>query len=398
MLKKIKVTKKTIIISGVLSVGILSSCLIANMYANKQTKVTVNDVSVQEDTDAVANAVNDALTSAKQGVLSIEEINVSMVSEANNPTSEFDGKFIANIDDGTLNIRESASEDGNIVGKLSRGDSGDILEVVDGWTYISSGDVTGYVKSEFIITGTDAEQFANEVGTYIATVNTETLRVRSEANTEADIVELAAQGSKYIVSNQSDGWALITTASGEQGYVSLDYVDIELQLGKAKSLEAIAAEEEAAKQAEANKEAQSAKEVASANEVTVSTTTGAPVDASYDDAYLLACVVMMESGNESYEGKLAVANVVINRLNSGSYGSSISSVVYAKGQFPGASNGLLDSCLASGPNQDSINAANEALSGNNNIGGYTNFISVGSANYSSYSEYTVIGNHCFYRR
>ena len=52
---------------------------------------------------------------------------------------------------------------------------------------------------------------------------------------------------------------------------------------------------------------------------------------------LLATVIASEALSESYEGKLAVANVIINRLISGKWGNSISDVVYAKGQFSGSS-------------------------------------------------------------
>ena len=44
----------------------------------------------------------------------------------------------------------------------------------------------------------------------------------------------------------------------------------------------------------------------------------------------LAKNIYYESGNESYEGKLAVAQVTMNRVNSGRFASDICSVVYQK--------------------------------------------------------------------
>jgi hypothetical protein len=58
----------------------------------------------------------------------------------------------------------------------------------------------------------------------------------------------------------------------------------------------------------------------------------------------------------------------------------------------------LASRLAKGPNSESIQAANDALAGINNIGDYRNFIANRRANYNNYTEYTIIGNHCFYKR
>ena len=120
------------------------------------------------------------------------------------------------------------------------------------------------------------------------------------------------------------------------------------------------------------------------------------ITTSDEDIYLLACLVHMEAAWEPYEGQLAVANVVLNRLKAG-YGSSISEVIYARGQFSGANSGALASVLAQGPRDTCITAAVEALSGVNNIGDYRNFIAASRASYGSYSEYTVVGNHCFYK-
>jgi spore germination cell wall hydrolase CwlJ-like protein len=73
-------------------------------------------------------------------------------------------------------------------------------------------------------------------------------------------------------------------------------------------------------------------------------------------------------------------------------------VIYARGQFSGANTGALAARLAKGPNESSIRAAVEALSGINNIGDYKHFLTLRIAKYSAYSEYTIIGNHCFYKR
>ena len=119
-----------------------------------------------------------------------------------------------------------------------------------------------------------------------------------------------------------------------------------------------------------------------------------PVSAGSDEAYLLACMVYVESGAESYEGQLAVANVILNRVRDPRFDNTIAGVIYAPGQFPGAHNGVLDNVLASGPSESCIRAANEALAGVNNIGAYYYFN--GYVDTSSVSEYLVIGGHTFY--
>ena len=106
---------------------------------------------------------------------------------------------------------------------------------------------------------------------------------------------------------------------------------------------------------------------------------------------------MAEAGGECYEGKLAVANIVLNRLNSGKYGNTISDVIYASGQFSVVRNGALDRAISNGPNSESVQAAADALSGTNNVSEYTSFCTLAVAKYGRYSAYSIIGNQVFYR-
>lgn len=92
--------------------------------------------------------------------------------------------------------------------------------------------------------------------------------------------------------------------------------------------------------------------------------------ASYDenDVYWLARIIEAEAGGESGEGKLAVANVVLNRVASGSYPDTIYDVIFDTKygtQFEPTSNGAIYNT----PSEESVEAAKRALSGENNIGG-----------------------------
>ena len=107
---------------------------------------------------------------------------------------------------------------------------------------------------------------------------------------------------------------------------------------------------------------------------------------------------MMEAGGYSYDSQLAVANVIVNRVKSGNWGKSITDVIYAQGQFPGAASGLLDKYLTKGPSSSALKATRAALEGNNNIGDYLFFNSTKSADYDSYASYTVVGGNCFYKK
>lgn len=110
-----------------------------------------------------------------------------------------------------LNVRDKASErDGKIIAKLPSNAGCDILETTDdGWYKIRSGKITGYVKSEYILTGQQAEDKAMQVAKLMAIANTDGVNVRSEPNTESSIWTQIASSEKFLVASQQDGWVEI---------------------------------------------------------------------------------------------------------------------------------------------------------------------------------------------
>lgn len=308
--------------------------------------------------------------------------------------SEWDNKVMARVEE-EVNIREQANADSPLVGKLKKGASGEILEQNGEWTKISSGNVTGYVSNEFLAFGMEAKELAEHHGVRVATVQADTLRVRKEPGEESDIVSLAAQGNILTVNSEENGWLSVKLSSGENGYVKSEYVTTELKLETAISVEEEQAAIRAAEQAAAEK-AKAQEEQAAKKKAAVEAKSRNAIQAEADEETLLAGLVQLEAGGESYEGKLAVANVVINRVNSSRYPKSIRMVIYQKGQFPGATNGKLARILEKGVKSDCLKAARDAIAGNNNIGNHMYFNSVGTLNTNNLGDYTIIGNQCFY--
>ena len=91
--------------------------------------------------------------------------------------------------------------------------------------------------------------------------------------------------------------------------------------------------------------------------------------ASSSDRELLAGLIYCEAGNQSWDGKVAVGAVVLNRVASSSFASTIRGVIYESGQFSPAGSGWLDSVIANGSIPSSCyDAADAALAGENPIG------------------------------
>ena len=158
---------------------------------------------------------------------------------------------IAKVND-YVNVRKGPGEDQEIVGKLYDKSAGQVLEEVDGWYKISSGSISeGYVKKEYVVVGAEAEALAKEVGTRMATVTTEGLRVREEATTESSILGQVPMGEDLVVKEEVEGWVKVSIEEGE-GWVSIDYVMLHTEYVEAESKkeeEARLAREEAERRA-----------------------------------------------------------------------------------------------------------------------------------------------------
>lgn len=302
----------------------------------------------------------------------------------NTENAEWQNRLMADVDE-FLYVRASGDADAEIIGKLYKGDVADVVENGDTWTHVVSGDVDGYVNNDYCVSGEDALDYAQENVETEAQVNTNGLRVRNAASEDASVITAVSEGTTLTVDTDAeteDGWVAVKY-KGQTAYVSADYVTTELALGEAVTIE----EEKAALAKKAEEEA--AAKAAQTKETT--TVQNASVSASYDDVTLLAALIQCEAGNELYEGQLAVGAVVMNRLRSGAYPSSISGVIYQSGQFPPAGQGMVASIAANGPKSSCVQAAQQALGGSDNTGGATCF-----SRASSGRAGVVIGNHVFY--
>lgn len=302
----------------------------------------------------------------------------------NTEDAEWQNRLMADVNE-YLYVRASGDADAEIVGKLYKGDVADVVESGDTWTHVVSGDVDGYVNNDYCVSGEDAFAYAQENVETEAQVNTNGLRVRKAASEDASVITAVSEGTTLTVATDAeteDGWVAVKY-KGQTAYVSADYVTTELALGEAVTIE----EEKAALAKKAEEEA--AAKAAQTTET--STVQNASVSASYDDVTLLAALIQCEAGSEPYEGQLAVGAVVMNRLRSGAYPSSISGVIYQSGQFPPAGQGMVASIAANGPKGSCVQAAQQALGGSDNTGGATCF-----ARASSGRAGVVIGNHVFY--
>ncbi len=144
-----------------------------------------------------------------------DNADVSKVSDITEPdednTSEtshlklnlvYDRLGVADVDN-YLNVRRGPSENAKIIGKMTKNSGCNIYKIRKGWAKIVSGKVRGWVKAEYLLKDEAAEKKAKEVATLRATVNTETLNVRTLPSTESTIYDQISADEEYTVGKKN---------------------------------------------------------------------------------------------------------------------------------------------------------------------------------------------------
>lgn len=333
---------------------------------------------------AGAGSADRSLTTA--GAADILDANISMEKEeliafakrsANAEKKEESTLVMAKVNQ-FVNMRQEADQDAEKVGVLYKDCGGDIVEQKAGWTKVKSGDVTGWIKNDYLYFGSEAKELAKDVGMLTAYSETETLRVRMDADIQSGVLGLLANGEAVEAIAEEGDWVSVNY-EGTKGYVAKEYVKVVFDIDKAESMAVIKAREEAeraraAAAAEAKRIAQKEAVMATASELDI-----------------LAALIQCEAGGEPYEGQVAVGAVVMNRVRSGGYPNTITDVIYASGQFVPASKGKMESLILNGNTKAScVQAANEVIGGACNVGDALHF------RRNNGRAGLVIGNHVFY--
>ncbi|MCR4755756.1 MAG: cell wall hydrolase [Lachnospiraceae bacterium] len=293
--------------------------------------------------------------------------------DSDDPDSHMSDLVMANVRQ-SLNVREEPNEESSKVGLLYADCGGTILDTDGDWTKIQSGKLIGWCSNEYLLFDEEAEELAQSVGITLASVNADALRVRKEASEDAGVWGLVKRGDQIevITEHSTDDWVAIEF-EGEEGFLSSEYLDIKFSVDAGETYEDI-------KERERREKEEKAKLKKNLGAVAVD----AP------DETLLGALVYCEAGNQPYEGQLAVAAVVMNRVRSAAYPNTVSGVIYASGQFTPALNGKVAARVQAGVPATALQAASEAIAGNTNVGTATHF------RRWTGQEGIVIGAHVFY--
>ena len=212
---------------------------------------TINETVVLDDTNNTLYA-------------GVSETDAPLVTE---PVQAVDYSMmaVANVNE-YVNIRAAADSEAEAVGKLYAKGVGTVLEVLDGWYKIASGNVVGYVSADYLIVGDEAT--CKAAGEVIGTITTDTLRLRKEASTEAGVYTLLSSGQTVSVLDTTNPEWVQVKYKTYTGYLSSEFVSVETVYQYAESKEEeqarLAAEAEAKARREQAAAEKAAKEAAKA--------------------------------------------------------------------------------------------------------------------------------------
>ncbi|MBQ7587401.1 MAG: SH3 domain-containing protein [Lachnospiraceae bacterium] len=212
-----------------------------------ENQATVSGDSVSENQVEPEEKKEEKVEEKKDG----PTIEVYLASgKFDNGDEDFSNLIIADVSY-YVNVRDIPSEDGEVVGKLYKNSAGEWLDKDGDWYKIKSGNVTGYVKSEFVVSGEAAVEMAKKVGERVAVVTTTTLKVREEASLDSSVLGLVPMEDRLTVVEETDEWVKVSIEEGD-GWVSKEFVTVSTEFPKAESKaeeEARLRKEEAARQA-----------------------------------------------------------------------------------------------------------------------------------------------------
>ncbi len=324
-----------------------------------------------------------------------------------------------------LDIHAEANTASAVIGQVMEDGHVAILAKYNDWVQIQAGEIAGWVPAENLVeteisneeavaaneqviaertgaTASEDEFFAEE-----EVQQDETAALQAEASkaaqNEIEEVQAAEEAARIEAEAQAKAAAeeaaqLEAEAQAKAAAEEAAQLEAEAQAKAAEEAarleaeaQAKAAEEAARLEAEAQAKAaaeEAARLEAEAQQAALAAQTAA---ISAEELKLLANIIYCEAGSESYVGKVAVGNVIMNRVKSASQPNTITEVVYAKGQFSPVRNGSLQRALSSDKADAACyQAAIEALAGAQPVGGKLFF------RRNNGRSGQVIGHHVFY--
>ena len=297
-----------------------------------------------------------------------------------------------------LDIHAEANTASAVIGQVMEDGHVAILAKYNDWVQIQAGEIAGWVPAENLVETEISNEEAVAANEQVIAERTGATASEDEFFAEEEVQQdetaaLQAEASEAAQNEIEEVQAAEEAARIEAEAQAKAAAEEAAQL-EAEAQAKTAAEEAARLEAEAQAKAaaeEAARIAAEAQQAALAAQAAQTAAISAEELKLLANIIYCEAGSESYVGKVAVGNVIMNRVKSASQPNTITEVVYAKGQFSPVRNGSLQRALSSDKADAACyQAAIEALAGAQPVGGKLFF------RRNNGRSGQVIGHHVFY--
>ena len=123
-----------------------------------------------------------------------------------------------------VNIRATADKDGEVVGYLYYGMAAWVIDKGDEWTEISSGDITGFVKNDYLLYGRDVIGLADHYGYEGVATTWDDVKLFSAEDADSDVMDVLETGAYFILLQDEGHWLTVQVGTDGLGYVSSEDV------------------------------------------------------------------------------------------------------------------------------------------------------------------------------
>ena len=295
-----------------------------------------------------------------------------------------------------LDIHAEANTASAVVGQVMEDGHVAILAKYNDWVQIQAGEIAGWVPAENLVETEISNEEAVAANEQVIAERTGATASEDEFFAEEEVQqdETAALQAEASEAAQNEIEEVQTAEEAAQLEAEAQAKAAEEAARLEAEAQAKAAAEEAARleaEAQAKAAEEAARLAAEAQQAALAAQAAQTAAVSAEELKLLANIIYCEAGSESYVGKVAVGNVIMNRVKSASQPNTITEVVYAKGQFSPVRNGSLQRALSSDKADAACyQAAIEALAGAQPVGGKLFF------RRNNGRSGQVIGHHVFY--
>ena len=116
--------------------------------------------SVKAEASELSNLVSAGVTATMEQV---EDVTVLEAATSPSVVEGYTLLGVVNAEKGYINIREEQSTDSDVVGKIRKDAICEVVSIEDEWCEIESGEIKGYISSEYLLTGEEANKKAEEL-------------------------------------------------------------------------------------------------------------------------------------------------------------------------------------------------------------------------------------------